>query len=70
MDYDSFKELLKKNKMTIKEFAAKVGINSKTISTTWCSKQETPIWVDSWFENFEKAKSFDDLKNIISQYIK
>ena len=29
----------------------------------WNSKGETPKWVDSWIENYEKAKSYEAMRD-------
>ena len=65
MDYQTFKSRLKECGLTIKEFAEICGIHHTTISTTWKSKNETPRWVDTWLDNYLKAKTLDNVKDVI-----
>jgi transcriptional regulator with XRE-family HTH domain len=62
MTYDEFKEILKKCNLTIKEFANMCGLNPANISGAWKSKNEVPKWVETWLENYQKAKIIDDIK--------
>jgi len=62
MDYQEFKNKLKECKLTIKEFAKICGLNEKSISSKWKSKNETPKWVNAFLENYIKAKIIDDIK--------
>jgi len=65
MDYDSFKGTLKKCGLTIKEFANICGLNPKTISITWKAKNKVPQWVETWLQNYIKAKTLDNVKDVI-----
>ena len=65
MDYQLFKSTLKQQGLTIKEFAAMCGLNPKTISITWKTKDEVPMWVESWLKNYIKAQTLDNVKDVI-----
>ncbi|WP_281951894.1 hypothetical protein [Nitrosophilus kaiyonis] len=65
MDFQSFKKTLKKCNLTIKEFAKICGLNPNSISTSWKSKNEVPQWVDSWLQNYIKAKTLDNVKDVV-----
>ena len=65
MDYQEFKKRLKECNLTIKEFANICGLNEKSISSKWKSKNETPKWVDAFLENYIKAKRFETAKKVL-----
>ncbi|WP_462183613.1 hypothetical protein, partial [Campylobacter jejuni] len=47
------------NRAKKKDFAKIVGIPYQTI-VNWKSKGETPKWVDTWLENYEYKKFYDE----------
>lgn len=65
MNYQHFKDTLKAQGLTIKEFANICGINPKTISITWKAKDEVPQWVESWLENYIKAQTLESVKDVL-----
>ena len=65
MTYNEFKKTLKKCDLTIKKFANMCGLHFTTISTTWKSKNEVPKWVETWLNNYIKAKTLDNVKDVI-----
>ncbi len=65
MDFESFKATLKKCDLTIKEFAKMCGLNPNSISTSWKAKNEVPQWVETWLNNYIKAKTLDNVKDVI-----
>jgi len=65
MDYQSFKSKLKKCDLTIKEFANICGLNPANISGNWKKENKTPQWVDTWLDNYLKAKTLDNVKDVI-----
>ena len=65
MNYQHFKDTLKAQGLTIKEFANICGINPKTISITWKAKDEVPQWVDSWLKNYIKAQTLESVKDVL-----
>jgi len=65
MDYQTFKDKLKECKLTIKEFANITGLNEKSISSKWKTKNEIPKWAVTWIDNYIKAKTLENVKDVI-----
>ncbi|MBS4314287.1 hypothetical protein [Campylobacter vulpis] len=67
MDIETFEKKLNELGLTKKEFANMVGAVYNGI-VNWNTKGETPKWVDSWLENYEQQKSFDNLVSEVEKY--
>ena len=67
MNYQEFKNKLKECKLTIKEFANICGLNEKSIPSKWKPKNEVPKWAETWLDNYIKAKTLENLKDVISK---
>ena len=65
MDFQTFKETLKKSGLTIKEFAKMCGLNPNSISGNWKREDKVPQWVETWLQNYIKAKTLDNVKDVI-----
>ena len=65
MDFQTFKETLKKCNLTIKEFADICGLNPKSISGNWKRENKVPQWVEPFLHNYIKAKALDSVKDVI-----
>jgi len=65
MNYEEFKNMLKKCDLNIKKFSQMCGLNANSISITWKSKNEVPKWVETWLDNYIKAKTLDNVKDVI-----
>lgn len=65
MDYQTFKDKLKECKLTIKEFANITGLNEKSISGNWKKANEVPKWVKPFIDNYIKAKTLENVKDVI-----
>jgi protoheme ferro-lyase len=65
MTYEEFKNMLKKCDLSIKKFSQMCGLHHNSISTTWKSKNEVPKWVETWLDNYIKAKTLDNVKDVI-----
>ncbi len=65
MDFQTFKETLKKSGLTIKEFAKMCGLNPNSISGNWKREDKVPQWVETWLNNYIKAKTLDNVKDVI-----
>jgi hypothetical protein len=59
---EEFDELLKKLGISRQEFATMTDLAYSTISNWSDDKKPIPGWVDSWLENYIKAKSYEDIK--------
>lgn len=62
MDIKTFEAKLAELNLSKKEFAAMVGAVYNGV-VNWNSKGETPKWVDSWLDNYEKAKSYEAMRD-------
>ena len=65
MNYQDFKSKLKECGLTIKKFAEICGLSADSISVSWREKGKTPQWVDTWLDNYLKAKTLDNVKDVI-----
>ena len=63
MKKDEFDNILKKIGMTRQEFADKTNLSYGAVSNWHDEKKPVPGWVDSWLDNYIKAKSYIDIKN-------
>ena len=68
LDRDYFKVLLEKAGLSKKDFANKLDISYSTVNG-WGSTQNIPYWVQSWLENYIKAKDMDKVINAVEPYI-
>ena len=68
MNYEEFEELLKKANLSKKEFSELVEMNYVSI-TNW-NKSKIPPWVESWLQNYIKAKISDDIIEAVKPFVK
>ncbi|WP_300446157.1 hypothetical protein [Helicobacter typhlonius] len=69
MQNTEFEQKLEQLGLSKKEFTAIVGMPYQTLMN-WKQKEQTPIWVDSWLENYAKAKTLDNVAKAIKPYLK
>ncbi len=62
MDNKVFVELLKKSSLNKKEFSEKTKLAYSTVAN-WSTTSNVPDWVESWLENYIKAKTYKDIKD-------
>ncbi|WP_143779624.1 helix-turn-helix domain-containing protein [Nitratiruptor tergarcus] len=62
MTKERFKQLLKKAGLNQKEFAVAACISYSTVRN-W--GDNIPSWVESWLQNYIKAKTLDNVKDVI-----
>jgi hypothetical protein len=55
MNKEEFNKILKDVGLTKKNFAIKLGIKQQTVNS-WGTTQQIPYWVESWLDNYGKAK--------------
>ena len=60
MDKKEFNNLLKRAKLSKKEFAELVGVLPSS-GNNWGGSQNVPYWVKSWLINYIKAGNFDKI---------
>jgi len=68
MELSRFKELLKKAGLNKKQFAELLSMQYNTVNA-WGSNNNIPVWVESWLENYIKAKDLETIINTIKPYI-
>lgn len=69
LNYEIFEELLKNAQLTKKEFANLVDMNYTSI-TNWNKSEKIPVWVQSWLENYIRAKIADDILDSLEPLLK
>lgn len=62
MDITKFEEILKSINLSKKDFSDTTGVAYQTI-INWGSTNKVPSWVDTWLDNYIKAKSYEEIKN-------
>jgi len=70
MTREEFNKLLKQASLTKKEFCEVIDLNYNTVNTWGSSKINIPKWVESWLENYIKAKDMDKVAETMKPYIK
>ena len=58
MNSERFKTLLKSAQLSKKTLAEKTNLAYSTVNN-WGSSQNIPHWVESWLENYIKARYFE-----------
>ena len=64
MDYKDFKDTLKDNGLSLRDFSNLSGVKYDTASKWGKNGRPVSDWVESWLENYIKAKNFDDAKAV------
>ena len=59
MEYKEFKEILKKNKLTVKKFSELAGISYATCNT-WSNRGAVSAWVKSWLNLYSQNINFKE----------
>ena len=60
MDNKRLKDLLKSAELSKKALAEKTNLAYSTVNN-WGSSQNIPHWVESWLENYIKARCFEKI---------
>lgn len=68
MDKKTFNAVLKEVNLSQVQFAEILNIESTTINK-WGVSQNIPYWVESWLENYKKAKLGEDVIKAVSPFI-
>lgn len=69
MNNDIFVELLKKSDLNKKEFSEKTKLAYSTVAN-WSTTNNVPDWVESWLQNYIKAKDMDKVVEAVKPHIK
>ena len=64
MDIQDFESTLKRLDLSKADFAKMVGAVYNGV-INWNVRGQTPKWVQSWLENYEKARKFDKIKELL-----
>ncbi|MGB7402691.1 MAG: helix-turn-helix transcriptional regulator [Arcobacter sp.] len=67
MNKQELTQILKDINLSKKEFANLSNISYNTINNWNDDNRPVPPWVDSWLENYVKAKSYSDVKDKVFQ---
>ena len=62
MNKDNFTQKLKDIQLSKKDFALNANISYNTVNNWNDDKKPVPPWVQSWLENFTKAKTYENIK--------
>jgi len=60
MNYSEFSAKLDEMGLSKKDFAAMVGRSHNSV-INWSQAGDLPAWVDSWIENYRKARLLDEI---------
>jgi len=69
MNNEELKVLLKEAGLNKKQLAATLNISQQTVNC-WGTTQNVPYWVESWLENYIKAKVGDNIIAAVKPYYK
>ena len=64
-----FDNILQDNDLTRKDFANLSGIQYTTVGKWNDKDRPIPAWVESWLQNYIKAKDIDKIAQTIKPYI-
>lgn len=65
MNYEEFKQILKDNKLSLKEFSRLSGVKYDTCSKWGKDNRPVSDWVKSWLNLYIENKNCKELKEII-----
>lgn len=68
MEIRDFEKKLDEVGLNKKEFSRLVGMGYNCV-VNWNSKGRTPKWVDSWLDNYKKAKALDNIINTMASFL-
>ena len=68
MQYDAFEAMLGAVNLSKKEFAELVKMNYTSV-TNWKQSDNVPEWVESWLENYDKARKFDNAVCLVNNLV-
>jgi len=69
MKKNEFNEILKKINLSRQEFADMTSLSYGSVSNWNDGKQPVPGWVESWLQNYIKAKDIDKVAETMRPYI-
>jgi len=69
MTKEEYNKKLKSVGLTKKQLAHVLGVAEQTVNN-WGSTNKVPYWIESWLENYTKAKVSDDIIDVVKPFIK
>lgn len=66
MDRVTMNALFKRAKLSKRDFSVMLDINYQSVNA-WGSNQGIPYWVESWLENYTKAKRFEEISRMVKE---
>lgn len=69
MEYDTFKQILKDNGLSLRAFAELSGIKYDTCSKWGKDGRPVSDWVESWLNLYIENKGCKELKRIIKENV-
>ena len=69
MTKEKYHKLLAAADLSKKELANILNVAQQTVNN-WGSTQNIPYWLETWLENYIKAKNMDDVAKAVKPYIK
>lgn len=60
---EDFNKKIKELGLSREDFSKMVGLSYGAVSNWNDEAKPIPPWVESWLENYEKAKSYEDVKD-------
>ena len=70
MTKKEFDETLKEIKLSRQEFADQTNMTYGAVSNWHDEKKPVPGWVNSWLQNYKKAKDMDNIEKVVKPYVK
>lgn len=70
MNKQEFDDRLKQIGLSRTEFSNMTKLAYSTVGNWHDEKKPVPGWVDSWLDNYEKAKELDSILQLIKKFAK
>lgn len=68
MTKQEFVTKLKDLNLSVADFAEMVGLHPASVRSFNDEKRPVPDWIDSWMQNYEKARALDELLALIEKF--
>jgi len=66
MDKQRLNELLKIAGLRKKQLSQMFGLSQSAVNN-WGISKEMPYWLESWLENYIKAKKYDEIQQLLGK---
>lgn len=68
MTKEEYNKKLKEVGLSKKQLAGVLGVAEQTVNN-WGSTNKVPYWIESWLENYIKAKVSDDIIDAVRPFV-